>query len=82
MQLCRGFWAQAATSIDDLITGKPRVVQPKYRAFLSYSHRDAKWADWLHKALESYRTPKRLVGSTTPRGPVAKRLTPIFRDRE
>jgi tetratricopeptide (TPR) repeat protein len=58
------------------------VVQPKYRAFLSYSHRDAKWADWLHKTLEVYRTPKRLVGSATPRGPVAKRLTPIFRDRE
>jgi tetratricopeptide (TPR) repeat protein len=58
------------------------VVQRKYRAFLSYSHRDAKWADWLHKTLESYRTPKRLVGSTTARGPVAKRLTPIFRDRE
>ena len=56
--------------------------QPKYRAFLSYSHRDAKWADWLHKALESYRPPKILVGTTTARGPVPKRLTPIFRDRE
>jgi tetratricopeptide (TPR) repeat protein len=64
------------------VGGNPHVVQPKYRAFLSYSHRDAKWADWLHKSLESYRTPKRLVGSTTPRGLVAKRLTPIFRDRE
>ena len=58
------------------------MAERKYRAFLSYSHRDAKWADWLHKTLESYRTPQRLVGSTTPRGTVAKRLTPIFRDRE
>jgi len=24
----------------------------KYRAFLSYSHRDTAWAKWLHKALE------------------------------
>jgi tetratricopeptide (TPR) repeat protein len=58
------------------------VAQPKYRAFLSYSHRDAKCADWLHKALESYRLPKELVGSPTAWGPATKRLTPIFRDRE
>ena len=58
------------------------MVQPKYRAFLSYSHRDAKWADWLHKTLESYRLPKQLVGTSTPFGTVTKRLTPIFRDRE
>jgi tetratricopeptide (TPR) repeat protein len=58
------------------------VVQPKYRAFLSYSHRDAKWADWLHKALESYRPPKQLIGTITALGTVTKRLTPIFRDRE
>ncbi len=54
----------------------------KYRAFLSYSHRDARWADWLHKSLESYRPPRQLVGTETARGAVPKRLTPIFRDRE
>ena len=27
----------------------------KYRAFISYSHRDEQWASWLHKALETYR---------------------------
>jgi tetratricopeptide (TPR) repeat protein len=58
------------------------VDQPKYRAFLSYSHRDAKWAQWLHRQLESYRPPKKLVGVSTARGPVPKRLTPVFRDRE
>jgi hypothetical protein len=58
-------------------------VEPaKYWAFLSYSHRDAKWATWLHKALESYRPPKQLIGTVTARGPVPKRLAPIFRDRE
>jgi tetratricopeptide (TPR) repeat protein len=56
--------------------------QPKYRAFISYSHRDSKWADWLHKGLETYRPPKLLVGTSTPRGLVPKRLAPIFRDRE
>ncbi len=54
----------------------------KYLAFLSYSHRDAKWGSWLHKALESYRPPRQLIGTATERGPVPKRLTPIFRDRE
>ena len=34
----------------------------KYWAFLSYSHTDRKWGDWLHKALETYRVPRRLVG--------------------
>ena len=56
--------------------------QSKYRAFISYSHRDSKWADWLHKSLESYRPPKTLIGQSTERGVVPKRLTPIFRDRE
>lgn len=54
----------------------------QYRAFLSYSHRDAKWADWLHRALETYRLPKPLVGTTTALGTVPRRLIPIFRDRE
>jgi tetratricopeptide (TPR) repeat protein len=55
---------------------------PKYRAFISYSHRDARWASWLHTALETYRPPKLLVGKVTARGEVPKRLTPIFKDRE
>jgi len=54
----------------------------KYWAFISYSHRDTLWADWLHKTLESYRPPKQLVGTSTPLGVVPKRLTPVFRDRE
>jgi tetratricopeptide (TPR) repeat protein len=55
---------------------------PKYWAFLSYSHRDSKWTGWLHRALESYRPPKSLVGTRTVRGAVPRRLTPVFRDRE
>ncbi len=57
-------------------------VTYKYRAFLSYSHRDAEWGKWLHKALEGYRIDKDLVGRTTPVGVVPKALRPIFRDRE
>jgi len=54
----------------------------KYRAFVSYSHKDEKWADRLHKALETYRVPQYLVGQQTTRGLIPKRLTPIFRDRD
>ncbi len=54
----------------------------RYRAFLSYSHRDAGWGKWLHSALEGYRVDKDLVGRETPLGPVPKTLRPIFRDRE
>ena len=54
----------------------------KYRAFLSYSHRDKAWGEWLHRALETYRIGKDLVGRATPAGPVPRTLRPIFRDRE
>lgn len=53
----------------------------KYKAFISYSHEDSKWADWLHRCLETYRVPKHLVGKIIDRDPVPKRLAPIFRDR-
>ena len=55
---------------------------PRYRAFISYRHADKAWGDWLHKALESYRVPRDLVGAAGEAGPVPARLSPIFRDRE
>jgi tetratricopeptide (TPR) repeat protein len=55
---------------------------PKYRAFISYSHRDSRWASWLHASLEKYRVPKALVGTVSARGEVPKRIAPIFRDRD
>ena len=53
-----------------------------YRAFISYSHRDKELARWLHRELESYRIPAKLVGKVTGVGVVPRRLRPIFRDRE
>ncbi len=58
------------------------MQQARYRAFISYSHRDTQWATWLHRSLEAYRPPKHLIGQPTARGPVPNRLAPIFRDRE
>jgi tetratricopeptide (TPR) repeat protein len=59
-----------------------RLSEPRYKAFISYSHRDELWATWLHKSLESYRPPRQLVGTQTARGEVPRRLNPVFRDRE
>ena len=53
----------------------------KYYAFLSYSHADATTADWLHDALERFRTPGALAGRLTQNGVIPRHLTPIFRDR-
>jgi tetratricopeptide (TPR) repeat protein len=57
----------------------PRL-QPRYFAFLSYSHKDKELADWLHRELERFRVPRALAGRLTENGIVPRRLTPIFRD--
>lgn len=54
----------------------------KYWAFISYSHRDQAWAEWLHRALENYRVPRRLVGRDSPTGAIPRRLFPVFRDSD
>ena len=58
------------------------MAEFRYIAFLSYSHRDRQIAEWLHRELETYRVPKRMIGTATPLGPVPARLHPIFKDRE
>jgi tetratricopeptide (TPR) repeat protein len=58
------------------------IPEFRYRAFISYGHRDERWARWLHRALERYRVPRRLVGRETPQGIVPPMLAPVFRDRE
>lgn len=60
----------------------PDAAPARYRAFISYSHADAGFGRRLHRQLEGYAVPGRLVGRATPRGPVPRRLAPIFRDRE
>ncbi|HEU4452664.1 MAG TPA: TIR domain-containing protein [Longimicrobium sp.] len=55
----------------------------RYWAFISYSHRDERWAAWLHRSLEAYRIPRPLVGSAAPDGTLRpRRLFPLFRDRD
>ena len=54
----------------------------EYRAFISYSHRDRKTADWLHKVLESYRAPARLRGAQDYPNAIPRRIGKVFKDRE
>ncbi|MBD0325477.1 MAG: toll/interleukin-1 receptor domain-containing protein, partial [Pyrinomonadaceae bacterium] len=63
-------------------TEMPPQDNYKYWAFISYSHADEEWAEWLHKSLETYRIPKKLVGREIPVGTVPRRLFPVFRDRD
>jgi len=54
----------------------------KYWAFISYSHADEEWAKWLHKSIETYRVPRKLVGRATSNGTLPRRIFPVFRDRD
>ena len=51
----------------------------KYRAFISYSHQNEKFAKWLHRSLERYRIPNGLLREYPH---LNSKLYPIFRDRE
>ncbi|WP_313536394.1 toll/interleukin-1 receptor domain-containing protein [Sphingomonas sp.] len=52
----------------------------RYGAFISYNHADQVTARWLHRALERYRIPAKLVGRAAAFGLVPRRLGRIFRD--
>src|SRR4029079_6272169 len=54
-------------------------VAIQYRAFISYSHVDAAWAEWLHRWLESFRGDNDLIGRDAA-GTIHKTLRPIYRD--
>ena len=54
----------------------------RYRAFLSYSHKDQSLARWLLRKLEGYRVPARLVGTRGYFGVIPARLGSVFRDRD
>src|ERR1700730_10914389 len=63
------------------MSASPPLAQGRtYWAFISYSHADARSATWLHRALETYRIPRSLIGRPSALGPIPRRLFPIFRD--
>jgi tetratricopeptide (TPR) repeat protein len=53
----------------------------RYAAFISYSSADRRTGEEIQKALEAYTVPAPLRGQDFGRGPVPKRIAPVFRDR-
>ena len=47
-------------------------------AFISYNHKDVKWAKWLHKRLEWYRLPSEIHNEYSD----SRYIRPVFRDRD
>jgi hypothetical protein len=63
----------------------PTTQEYRYWAFITYSHKDEAQAKWLHRAIETYGIPAKLVEHehAMPTGePAPKRFQPIFRDRD
>lgn len=58
------------------------MAETRYKAYISYSHKDETWGRWLQRTLESYHVPRHLVGRATNVGDVPRRINPVFRDRE
>ncbi len=60
----------------------------KYHAFISYSHKDIKFARWLQKSIENYKIPKSLRELKNKDGSIKYPNLPkdlkrsIFRDEE
>ena len=67
-----------------MLSAKTANSQPsRYRAFISYSHANQQWGQWLHKALEEYRVPSAYVGMTNnSQETIERKLGKIFRDRD
>ena len=55
------------------------VDRKRYRAFISYSQTDKKWARQLHKALETYQVPLGVMADIDPK---KRTIGRIFRDDE
>ncbi|MDR3418669.1 MAG: toll/interleukin-1 receptor domain-containing protein [Nevskia sp.] len=53
----------------------------RYRAFISYSHADARWAAWLQRKLERFRVPPHLSGRLQDGRQLLRRIGRVFRDR-
>ena len=46
----------------------------RYWGFISYRHADIGWAQWLHRALEGFVVPRRLVGREIGRASCRERV--------
>jgi hypothetical protein len=58
------------------------MPRQRYRAFISYSHANRRWADWLFSRIESYRVPRVLVDTERGGAIIPGRIRPLFKDRD
>ena len=58
--------AESVHSAQEAESGENPMHPHKHDVFISYSHKDAKWGDWLHRSLEKYRVPWRLRDCLRP----------------
>lgn len=82
LDAARGAASGAASFVAAAMVPRAQGDQPRYSAFISYSHADMAFARRLHRALETYRIPRALVGSAGDHGPLPARLRPVFRDED
>jgi WD40 repeat protein len=54
----------------------------RYWGFISYSRADEDEAKWLHRAVERYVVPRKLVGRPVDDTTAPRRLFPLFRDSD
>ena len=79
-KLARLLEPELAPDRDSATVRRIRRSKHSYYAFLSYSHKDEEFADWLHSELEDFKVPNALSGKLTQNGVIPKQLKPIFRD--
>lgn len=80
--LARDAASGAVGAIAAAIGQRGDTAGPRYSAFISYSHADMAFARRLHRALETYRLPKALVGTPGEYGLLPAKLRPVFRDED
>jgi hypothetical protein len=59
-------------------TSENTANSPRYAAFISYAHKDARWASWIQQAIETYRLPQEIAAK---RG-MDRKIGKVFRDRD
>jgi hypothetical protein len=61
--------------------GQSTDLPERTAAFLSYSHLDLEFANWLHHRLETYKVPPSLIGRPRRDGAIGPRIGKVIRDR-
>ncbi|MBM82493.1 MAG: hypothetical protein CMJ78_18165 [Planctomycetaceae bacterium] len=72
--------AIAQINVAESPSAKMEEQEFKYWGFISYSDRDSRWGDWLHRKLETYKVPSQLRRERTDSEKLPARMFPVFRE--